>query len=66
METVKENLKELEKLECPKCKSKLVEFGCLTIKKQTGELRFCSKCYGDWLEANIPQYAMPQMPEGKE
>jgi len=58
--------KQMEKMECPKCKAKMMEFGAITIKKKDGEIRHCARCYGDWLAKNIPIYALPELPQGKD
>lgn len=59
--SIENERKELEKMVCPKCSARMVEHGAITIKKETGEVRHCAKCYGDWLEKNIPVYAVPSV-----
>lgn len=58
--------KDLEKMECPKCKAKLMEYGAITFKRKDGDVRHCARCYSEWLEANIPKYELPKLSERKE
>lgn len=52
------------KMTCPKCKAKMMEYGAITVKRDGKEIRHCAKCYGEWLQENIPIYEMPSVSEG--
>jgi uncharacterized protein with PIN domain len=48
-----------EKMVCPKCESRMVDVGALTVQIEDDSPmngNYCCKCYRDWVGANFPKF----------
>jgi len=52
-------MEEAKKMVCPKCNSRMVEVGALTVAIKDDSPKngnYCAKCYRDWVGDNFPKF----------
>ena len=62
-QVVKSEVEKQKRMECPKCKSKMMEVGALTVAIPDEDPRngqYCTRCYRDWIAKILPKFVDPK------